>query len=73
MIPFTVIVRHELRNGSSKVALPDRDHAIEALLLDRSHEAFDIGIRNRRPIGRQHGARVYTTDPILGPRRPSAE
>ena len=41
--------RHEIRDGSSKVALANRNDPIEALLFNRSHEAFRVRIRIRRP------------------------
>jgi hypothetical protein len=41
--------RHEIRDGSSKVALANRNDPIEALLVNRSHEAFRVRIRIRRP------------------------
>jgi hypothetical protein len=38
MIPLRVIVRHELRDAASEVALAEQHHAAQALLFDRSHE-----------------------------------
>ena len=29
MVPLTVVVRHEVRNRAPKVALTQRDHAVE--------------------------------------------
>jgi hypothetical protein len=49
MVPLTMIVSHEIRDGSSKVALANRNDPIEALLFNRSHEAFRVRIRIRRP------------------------
>jgi hypothetical protein len=34
MIPFTMIVLDELRDGPSEVAFAERNHAVEALLFD---------------------------------------
>ncbi len=47
MVPLTMIVSHEIRDGSSKVALANRNDPIEALLFNRSHEAFCVRIRIR--------------------------
>jgi hypothetical protein len=44
-----MIVRYEIRDGSSKVALANRNDPIEALLFNRSPEAFRVRIRIRRP------------------------
>ena len=44
MVPLAVVVGHEVGNGAPKVAFTERDHAIEALLLDRSHEALRVGV-----------------------------
>jgi hypothetical protein len=55
-----MIVRHELCDGSSKVALADRDDPIETFLFDGSHEAFGVGIRIGRPIQCLHD-----TDPLV--------
>ena len=33
MIPLRVIVRHELRDGASRVALTEEQHAVQALLF----------------------------------------
>jgi RNA repair, ligase-Pnkp-associating, region of Hen1 len=58
--------RHEIRDGSSKVALANRNDPIEALLFNRSHEAFRVrfdGVergcraprpRHRRPATASH-------------------
>ena len=56
MIPFTVIVVDELRDGLSEVALAERNHPVETFFFDGSHEALRVGIRIRRPHGRQHDA-----------------
>ena len=44
MVPLAIVVGHEVGNGAPKVALTERDHAIEALLFDRSHEALRIRV-----------------------------
>jgi hypothetical protein len=30
MVPLTVVVRHEIRNRATKMALPQQDHALKA-------------------------------------------
>src|SRR5258705_12131393 len=44
MVPLAMVMRHEIGDGAPKVALTERDHAMQALLLDRSHEALRIGV-----------------------------
>src|SRR5438552_1561173 len=64
MIPLAMIVRDEFRDRSSKMALADRNHPIEALLFDRSHEPFGIGIRIRRLMRRLHHADSGLAQPV---------
>jgi len=47
MIPFTMIVIDELRDGPPEVALTERNHPIETLLFNRAHEAFGMGTGGR--------------------------
>jgi hypothetical protein len=56
MIPLPVIVLDVLDNCSAEMTFAEQDHATETLLLDRPDEPFGVGIRIRRPIGRQHDA-----------------
>ena len=51
-----MIVRDVFRDRSSEMALADRNQPIEALLFDRSHEPFGVGIRIGRLIRRLHDA-----------------
>jgi hypothetical protein len=44
MIAFTMVMLDELVQGPSEVALPNRNHAVKAFVLDRSHEALRAGI-----------------------------
>ena len=37
VVPFAVVMRHELGKRPSKVMFTERDHAIEAFLLDRPY------------------------------------
>jgi hypothetical protein len=48
MIPLRVIVRQELRHGAPKVALAKEQYAVQALLVDRSHEPLCVGMTVRR-------------------------
>ena len=48
MVPLTVVVRHEVRNRAAKVALAQRDHAVEAFLLDRPNEPLGVHVAVRR-------------------------
>ena len=54
MIPLAMIVIDEFREGPSEVALAERNDPIEALVFDRSHEAFRVGVRIRRLKRRLH-------------------
>ena len=71
VIPLAMVMRDVIRDRSSQIPLADRNQPIEALFVDGSYEAFGIGIRIRRPIGRQHDAdprlaqpRVYRRTPL---------
>jgi len=44
MIPLAMVVIDEFREGTSKVALAERHHAIEALVLNRPYEPFGVGV-----------------------------
>ena len=48
MVRLTVVVRHEVRNRASKVALTQRDPAVEAFLLDRPNEPLSVRVAVRR-------------------------
>ena len=45
MIPFPMIVIDEFLEGPSEMALPERYDPIEALVFDRPHKSFGIGVR----------------------------
>ena len=45
MIPLAMIVIDEFLEGPSEMALPERHDPIEALVFDRSHKSFGIGVR----------------------------
>ena len=47
VIPFKMIVLDKLRDRASEVPLPQRNHSIETLFLDRTHESFGVRIRVR--------------------------
>ncbi len=49
--PFFVVVRHVLVLEFSEMSLTQRDHAVEALLLDRTVEPLDERIQVRAAPG----------------------
>ena len=49
-----MVVIDEFLERPSKVALAERHHAIEALVFDRPHEPFGVGIRIGRLKRRLH-------------------
>jgi hypothetical protein len=49
VIPFVVIVRQVLCDGAPKMPLSERDHSIQAFVLDRPHKPLRGGIAVRRP------------------------
>src|SRR2546428_6024726 len=44
MIPLPVVMLDVLGNRSAEMTFAERDHPIEALVLDRAYEPFGIGI-----------------------------
>ena len=48
MIAFTVIVGYEFGHRSAKVAFTERDHLVQAFLLDRADKPLRVGIAVRR-------------------------
>jgi hypothetical protein len=44
VIPFRVIVLEELTHSPPQGLLPEEDHAIQALVLDASHESLHVCI-----------------------------
>jgi len=56
MIPFPVVVLDVFCNRPPEMAFAERDHAAETLVLDRSNEAFAVGICIGRLIRRLHQA-----------------
>ena len=47
MIPFSVIMSQEFRDGAPELPLVEEDHPIQAFGLDRSYEAFCV----RKEVG----------------------
>ena len=45
MIPLAMIVIDEFLEGPSEMALPERQDPIEALVFDRPHNSFGMGVR----------------------------
>jgi hypothetical protein len=60
VIPFAMVMRHELGKRPSKVASTERDHAIEAFLLDRAYEPLCIRIA----VGARNGVRIIRTPAV---------
>jgi hypothetical protein len=56
MIPLAVVMLDVFGNRSTEMTVAERDHAIETVVLDRSHEPFGVGIRVGRPIRCLHDA-----------------
>ena len=52
MIPLAVVVDHELVDRVPEVALPQRDHAMQTLLFDRTHESLRVRIAQ---LGARYG------------------
>lgn len=52
MVPFPMVVRDELPERSPERRLSEEDHAIEAFLLDRTHEALGIRVAVGSPVRR---------------------
>ena len=55
MGPLGVIVLDEVVDRASKCALAEEDEVVEALFLNRSHEAFGVGVClgcRMHPMGR---------------------
>src|SRR5262245_8550270 len=48
MIPFSVIVRNELTQSPTKVALPEENHSVKAFALDGSHKPLGVRVAVRR-------------------------
>ena len=54
VIPLAMVVIDECLDGLSKVALAERHHSIEALVLDRPYEPLGVRVRIRRLKRRMH-------------------
>src|SRR5438093_12538071 len=59
MIPFSMVVRKELTQSLTKMALPDQNHSVKTSALDRSHKPLRVGVgvsrqlHRRRAVGRK--------------------
>jgi len=78
MIPLAMIVGDKTRD-QSKMALAERNQAIETFLFDRADEPFGVGVGIRRPIrclndaeSRVLQARAHRPTPLGIPGRRSA-
>jgi hypothetical protein len=65
VIPLVVIVRDVFGDCPSKMPLAERNQPIEALLIDRAHEALGVGIR----IGARDTARAPRGSPCRRARK----
>jgi hypothetical protein len=54
MIPFAMVVIDEFLEGPTEISLTHRHDPIEALMLNRPHEPFSVGVCVRRLKWRQH-------------------
>src|SRR6185436_18188349 len=63
VISFLMIVLDVLRDRTPKVPLPDRNHPIETLFLNRSHEPLRIGVCVGGPLRRHDDAEAGLTKP----------
>ena len=64
MIPFTMIVHDELRDGPSEVVLAERNYPVKTFFFDRSHKALRVRIRVRCPHVRQHDSNPGIAEPL---------
>ena len=53
MIPFAMVVINKFSESPSEMALTEGHHPIEALVFDRPHEPFSVGVRIGRLKWRQ--------------------
>ena len=54
VIALDVVMRDVVRERTAEMALTDQDDPVQALSLDRSHEAFRVRVGIRRADGRLH-------------------
>jgi len=52
MIPFSMVVRKELTQSLTKMALPDQNHSVKTFALDRSHKPLRVGVGVSRQLHR---------------------
>ena len=69
MIALAVIVLHERRDSPAQMTLAERNDSVEALVLDRAHEPFGIGIRTWRVKRGVHNANSGSAQPGHAPAR----
>ncbi len=55
VVPLAVVVLEILADRTVQMPLPKEDHALQALRLDREHEALRVGVAGRGLIGDLHG------------------
>ena len=62
MISLCVIVRHELVEHVPQAPFSEQDQPVQALLANRAHEPFRVGVGVRRLDGRQDDAHSYSLE-----------
>ena len=65
MIAFTVIVGDEFGHRPAKVAFTERDHLIQAFLLDRADKPLRVGIAVRRTERCLHDSHASSLEKVL--------
>jgi hypothetical protein len=53
MVPFSVVVRHELVDRADQAPFPEQDQPVQTLLANRPHEPFRVSVGVRSPERRQ--------------------
>src|SRR6266850_383628 len=64
VIPLTVVMLDELGDRPVEMTLTERDHQVEALLVDRTYEALRVGIRIGRLVWGLRDADPGLTQPL---------
>ena len=70
VIPLSVVMLDVLRDRPTEMTIAERDHPVQTLLFDRSHEAFGVHIRIGRLKRRLHHADPGLSQPGTHRRAP---
>lgn len=57
VVPFAMIVGHKLSDGLTKMALAERNQAIETFLIDRADDALSVSVGVSSRLHRQRAVR----------------